>query len=85
MTHVPHSLAEEFPDHVNTISTLRGTDAHFARLADEYADINRQIHRVETHVEPMSDVAAVELRKRRMHLKDEIWSILHKAEDQLTS
>ncbi len=79
MSHTPHELAEEFPDKVELMSQLKQTDAHFARLADEYHDLNRTVHRAETNVEPIEDLAEVDLRKKRAALKDEIWAILSKA------
>ncbi len=79
MSHTPHELAEEFPDKVELMSQLKQTDAHFARLADEYHEVNRVVHRAESNVEPMEDLAEVELRKKRAALKDEIWAILSKA------
>ncbi len=79
MSHTPHELAEEFPDKIDVMSALKQSDAHFARLAQEYHEINRAVHRAETNVEPMEDLAEVDLRKQRAALKDEIWSILSKA------
>ncbi|MBO9446592.1 MULTISPECIES: YdcH family protein [Ruegeria] len=79
MSHTPHELAQEFPDKVELMSQLKQSDAHFARLADEYHEINREVHRAETNVEPMEDLAETELRKKRAALKDEIWAILSKA------
>ncbi|CUH45784.1 YdcH family protein [Ruegeria atlantica] len=79
MSHTPHELAEEFPDMVELMSQLKQTDAHFSRLADEYHEINRAVHRAETNVEPMDDIAETDLRKRRAVLKDEIWAILSKS------
>ncbi|RBW59037.1 MULTISPECIES: YdcH family protein [Ruegeria] len=79
MSHTPHELAEEFPDKVELMSQLKQTDAHFSRLADEYHEINREVHRAETNVEPMDDIAETDLRKRRAVLKDEIWAILSKS------
>ncbi len=79
MSHTPHELAEEFPDKTELMSQLKQSDAHFSRLADEYHEINRTVHRAETNVEPMEELAEVELRKKRAALKDEIWAILSKA------
>ena len=79
MKNTPHELAEEFPDKVSEISALKQSDAHFAKLADEYHEINRAVHRAETNVEPLEELAEVELRKKRGALKDEIWNILAKA------
>lgn len=79
MSHTPHELAEEFPDKVELISQLKQSDAHFARLVDEYHEVNRAVHRAETNIEPMEELAETELRKKRAALKDEIWAILTKA------
>jgi len=79
MTHTPHELAEEFPDKAALISDLKQKDAHFAKLADEYHEINRAVHRAETNVEPVEELAEVEMRKKRAALKDQIWGILSKA------
>ena len=76
MSHTPHELTAEFPDLVDKIHTLKTSDAHFAKLADEYHELNRQIHRIETDVEPASDEHQTQLRKRRMALKDEIYAML---------
>lgn len=76
MTHTPHELAEEFPDKVEAIHEMKQSDAHFAKLADEYHEINRAVHRAETNVEPIEELAEVELRKKRALLKDQIWGML---------
>jgi len=78
MSHTPHELAEEFPDKVEKMHELRGSDAHFARLSDEYHEANRAVHRAETNLEPMDNLAQNDLRKKRAVLKDEIWRYLAK-------
>lgn len=76
MSHTPHELAEDFPEHAARISELKRSDAHFARLIDGYHEVNRAVHRAETHVEPMSEDAEVELRRKRAVLKDQIYAVL---------
>ena len=76
MSHTPHELAEEFPDHVEKMSALKQSDAHFAKLCDSYHEINRTVHRAETNVEPVDNLTETELRKKRGALKDQIWSYL---------
>lgn len=76
MSHVPHELAEEFPDATERMHELKGSDAHFAKLADQYHLVNREIHRIETGIEPASDERTIDLRKQRMRIKDEIAGIL---------
>ena len=79
MTHTPHELAEDFPGEADKIHNLKVSNPHFAKLADEYHDLNRDIHRLETRVEAGSEFREEDLRKKRMHLKDEIASMLAKA------
>ncbi|MBI1492700.1 YdcH family protein [Halocynthiibacter styelae] len=76
MSHTPHELAEEFPDYAEKMSELKQSDAHFAKLADEYHEINRAIHRAETDVEPTDDLNMATMRKQRMALKDQIWGLI---------
>ncbi len=76
MGHTPHELAEEFPEHVEKMHDLKSADAHFAKLFDEYHDINRAVHRAETNVEPVDNMTETDLRKQRAALKDEIYRYL---------
>jgi uncharacterized protein YdcH (DUF465 family) len=76
MSHTPHELAEQLPEFANAISACKLSDAHFAKLADAYHELNREIHRAETDVEPMDDMHLVELRKKRLALLDEIRAML---------
>ncbi|MCV6823773.1 MULTISPECIES: YdcH family protein [Halocynthiibacter] len=76
MSNTPHELAEEFPEMADKIHALKSSDAHFARLADEYHQVNRDVHRAEANIEPTDDLHEQELRKKRMALKDEIFRLL---------
>jgi uncharacterized protein len=76
LSHVPHELAEEFPNHTGKLHDLKLSNAHFAKLADQYHEINREIHRIESGVEPASDERSTNLRKQRLHLKDQIAALL---------
>ncbi|MGP9790224.1 YdcH family protein [Roseinatronobacter sp. NSM] len=79
MSHTPHELAEEFPGSVDLIHRLKLEDAHFLKLSEQYHEINRAIHRAETLVEPVSEDHEVELRRKRLALKDEIARLLKDA------
>lgn len=72
MTHVPHELMEDFPGMGDRMHRLKMSDVHFARLCDEYHELNRAIHRAETNVEPTDDFHVAVMRKNRMLLKDKI-------------
>ncbi|MDO5621992.1 MAG: YdcH family protein [Paracoccus sp. (in: a-proteobacteria)] len=68
----PHAIHEEFPADAEVIHKLKVSDAHFARLLEEYDDVNDDVENAAANVTPMSDAAETDLRKKRAHLKDEI-------------
>ncbi|MCI4661856.1 MAG: DUF465 domain-containing protein [Neomegalonema sp.] len=74
MSHTPNELTEFFP--ADKIAQAKAANPHVAKIADQYHELNRQIHRGETDVEPMSDEHMEELRKQRLALLDEIKSLL---------
>lgn len=76
MSHVPHELADEFPQYRDKIHSLKTTDRHFAKLADDYHQLNREIHRVEAAGVNISDQAFEDLKKNRLKLVDEIFKML---------
>ena len=78
MSHVPHELAEEFPELTGRMHELKLHDAHFAKLFDEYHEVNRSIHRYEMNIEPTGDQHLEGMRKLRMRLKDEMYGMLQK-------
>ncbi|WP_343503764.1 YdcH family protein [Alloyangia pacifica] len=76
MSHVPHSLAEEFPQFAARISELKQQAGHFATLAERYYEVNREVHGAESGLTPMEGLAEADLRKKRAALKDEIYALL---------
>lgn len=76
MSNTPHELHEEFPEYGARISELKTNNAHFAKLAEQYHEVNRAVHRAETNVEPMEQLAETDLRKRRNALKDELYAMI---------
>lgn len=79
MANIPHELAEEFPADAARIHALKASDAHFARLVDEYHEVNRAVHGAESRAEPTDDAREEELRRHRLALKDQIWQMLRAA------
>jgi uncharacterized protein YdcH (DUF465 family) len=76
LSNTPHTLAEEFPGQMEKIHRLKVNDAHFAKLLKEYDEVNDEIHLAETNVAPVEQLSEVELRKKRLQLKDAIAAIL---------
>lgn len=77
MSNTPHQLAADFPEMADKITELKASDSHFAHLAAQYDALNEEVHLAETDVQPMEDLALAELRKKRMHLKDELYRLLN--------
>ena len=67
-----HAIHEEFPDDADIIHNLKVSDAHFAKLLDEYDSLNDEVVAAETFVKPTAEDAEHELRRRRVLLKDQI-------------
>ena len=76
MSNAPNDLAADFPDKRDRIHQLKTSDNRFARLYEEYNELNRTIHRVETRVEPRTEDEEEELKRSRVRLKDEIMAML---------
>lgn len=76
MSHTPHELIAEFPEYAFRITQLKTTEPHFARLYENYHEVNRAIHRAETNIEPTDDLRLETMRKERLRLKDELYAML---------
>lgn len=76
MSKTPHDLTEEFPAEAMKISALKETDAHFAKLVEEYNAVNEEVYKAETRVAPVSEETEEHMRRKRAQLKDQIWARL---------
>jgi uncharacterized protein YdcH (DUF465 family) len=74
--HTPNELTEIFKRDRELVTRLKADDAHFARLADEYHEVNRQVHRIEAETEAASDERTEALKRQRLNLLDEITAII---------
>ncbi len=74
-----HDIPHEFPQLKDKIHALKTTHQHFARLYDDYDEVNHTITKVETGGAVMADDALENLKKKRLKLKDEIVQMLHAA------
>ncbi|WP_324828612.1 YdcH family protein [Qipengyuania zhejiangensis] len=77
--HTPNELTTIFARDRELVTRLKQEDAHYARLADEYHEVNRQVHRIEAETEAASDDRAEALKKQRLALLDEITAIVSRA------
>lgn len=77
--HTPNELTEIFKRDRDLLTRLKQEDAHFARLAEEYHEVNREVHRIEAEVEAASDERTEQLKRKRLGLLDEITAAVTKA------
>lgn len=71
-----HDLRHEFPEFETKIHELKISNHHFKKLFDEYHDVNAEVLRIENHAEETTDQVLNELRMKRVHLKDELYTML---------
>ncbi|MGE0226693.1 MAG: YdcH family protein [Acetobacteraceae bacterium] len=74
-----HRLDEEFPEFKQQIHQLKLGNHHFAKLFEEYVDIDKEIYRIEEEIETPSDSYTEDLKKKRLLLKDKIYAMLRQA------
>ena len=74
-----HDLVHEFPEYRDLIAKLKQSDAHFAKLFDEYDQVEHEVHRIEQGIENTSDDYLEERKRLRLHLKDQLFELLRDA------
>ncbi|MEN0104851.1 MAG: DUF465 domain-containing protein [Pseudomonas sp.] len=67
-----HPLHQEFPEYQEALQRLLAQDAHFGKLAAEYAALDKQIFQVEDGRHAMDDLALKALKQERVRLNVEI-------------
>ncbi len=76
MLNEKHDLVHELPEHKDTIRNLKMTNQHFAKLFDEYHEVDHEVHRIETGIENTSDDYLEGRKKVRLYLKDELFRMI---------
>ena len=71
-----HDLFHEFPEYGERIAELQTANPKFAHLYADYHAVNSEVERIEMQIETPSDFYTENLKKQRLHLKDEIYAIL---------
>ncbi len=74
-----HDLLHELPEYKEKIHELKTSNAHFAKLFDEYHELDHEVRRIEQGVETPADDYAEEVKKKRLALKDELFKMLQAA------
>lgn len=74
-----HPLSTEFPEFKDAIHALKLSNAHFAKLFNEYDDTDKAINRAENGIDNLGDDALEGLKKVRVSLKDQLFQLLQAA------
>ena len=73
-----HILLHEFPEYTQKIADLKVADELFKKMYVNYEEVNALIlHYEEGGVNHTTDEHLTDLRLKRVHLKDSIYSYLH--------
>ncbi len=71
-----HDLIHELPEYRDRIHELKMSDHHFARLFDEYHELDHEVRRIEEGAEPTADDYLEGQKKKRLLLKDQLLGML---------
>ncbi|WP_341503859.1 YdcH family protein [Gallaecimonas sp. GXIMD4217] len=74
-----HDLISELPEFREQIHNLKMSNNHFARLFDQYHQVDHEVRRIEEGVQATSDHYLEERKKVRLKLKDELYGMLTSA------
>jgi uncharacterized protein YdcH (DUF465 family) len=75
-----HPFVTEFPQHRETIRSLKLADGKFRHMFEEYHQLDDEICRIEEGIEFASDQQIDELKFKRAKLKDALYTAVHKHE-----
>lgn len=67
-----------FPEYRDLISQLKTEDAHFAKLFEKHNELDQKIKNMEAGIELATHTEIEALKKEKLHIKDELYSILKK-------
>ncbi len=71
-----------FPEYRDLITQLKTTDRHFLNLFEKHNELDQKIKNMETHVAPGTPMEIEVLKKEKLVLKDELYQVLRKAQEQ---
>lgn len=71
-----HDLIHELPEYRDKIHDMKMNNNHFAKLFEQYHEVDHEVHRIETGAENTSDEFLEERKKVRLNLKDQLFHML---------
>jgi uncharacterized protein YdcH (DUF465 family) len=67
-----------FPEYREKIAQLRANDRHFSRIFDEHNRLDHEVKQLEEKHSPVHQDDIEALKKQKLALKEEIYSMLRK-------
>jgi len=71
-----HDLIHEFPELEGKIAALRESNEQFARMMDDYDQLDTRVRSLEELGVPVTDETIEDLKKERLRLKDQLYAYL---------
>ena len=71
-----HDLLHEFPELADKIGQLKTNDSKFSELMQQYDILDGRIRELEGLGQPVADETMEDLKKKRLALKDELYTLL---------
>ncbi len=75
---------ETFQDNKEIIAELKQKDSHFSSIFDEHTQLDQQINHLEKDViqHASREEEIEQMKRRKLHLKDEIYRVIEKNKPQ---
>ena len=68
-----------FPEYRDLITQLKTTDRHFLNLFEQHNELDQKIKNLEAHIEHATQLEIEALKKEKLVLKDELYTLLRRA------
>ena len=68
-----------FPEYRDLITKLKTEDARFERLFDKHNELDQKIKNMEARISPGTHDEIETLKKEKLQIKDQLYTILKKA------
>jgi uncharacterized protein YdcH (DUF465 family) len=78
-----HPFVAEFPEHRESIRSLKLADGAFRQMFEEYHQLDDEICRIEEDLEFATDQQIDELKFKRAKLKDALYTAVHRHESAM--
>jgi len=71
-----------FPEYRELITKIKGQDARFTHLFDKHNELDQRIQNMEARLVQATDLEIEQLKKEKLHLKDQIYAHLRRVETE---